>query len=166
MNNLASLPGITLLQLDVTDISSIQKARDSVLEELSQSNSQPVTHTSTSITSVDHPEEGLDLLINNAGVAAVMPAIDHDIDSTRKLFETNVFGMMMMVQAFTPLLMKSKDACIVNIGSLGGVMPWAFQTSYNATKAAVHAYSDTLRLGESTTHLSTFGLVLTLLTLA
>jgi 1-acylglycerone phosphate reductase len=65
------------------------------------------------------------------------------------MFETNVFGMMAMVQEFIPLLMLSPDAIIVNVGSVAGVMPYAFGSSYNASKAAVHAYSDTLRVGES-----------------
>lgn len=134
MNDLASMPNITLLQLDVTKLDSIRAARDKVQEFLS-SDTQPVL--------------GLDLLVNNAGIALTKPALDHPIDQTREMFETNVFGMMSMVQEFVPLLMKGADPCVVNVGSNAALVPFAFGSSYNASKAAVHAYSNTLRLGES-----------------
>ncbi|KIM32573.1 hypothetical protein M408DRAFT_326366 [Serendipita vermifera MAFF 305830] len=127
MENLRDIPGITLIALDVTDIVSIRSARDQVAAVLGEG-------------------KGLDLLVNNAGMAVSSAAIDTDIQLTRKMFDTNVFGMMAMVQEFIPLLMLSNDPCIVNTGSTAGLVPYAFSSSYNATKAAVHSYSDTLRL--------------------
>lgn len=50
-----------------------------------------------------------------------------------------------MTQAFLPLLIESKGL-IVNIGSLAGVIPYVFGSVYNASKAALHSYSATLRL--------------------
>ncbi|KIM32572.1 hypothetical protein M408DRAFT_62377 [Serendipita vermifera MAFF 305830] len=128
MENLQGIPGITLVQLDVTDIASIKSARDQVASVLGEG-------------------KGLDLLVNNAGVVTVGAAVDMDLQTTRNMFDANVFGMMAMVQEFMPLLMLSNDACIVNTGSVAGLVPFAFSSSYNATKAAVHSYSDTLRLG-------------------
>lgn len=127
MENLRDIPGITLIALDVTDIASIRSARDQVATVLGEG-------------------KGLDLLVNNAGMAVSSAAIDTDIQITRKMFDTNVYGMMAMVQEFIPLLMLSNDPCIVNTGSTAGLVPYAFSSSYNATKAAVHPYSDTLRL--------------------
>jgi 1-acylglycerone phosphate reductase len=123
------IPGITRLQLDVTNIESIRKARAQVKEVLGDTT-------------------GLDMLVNNAGIWSTTPALDHELSDIRMIFETNVFGMMTMVQEFMPLLVLSPDACIVNVGSIGGLMPYAFGSSYNASKAAVHAYSDTLRVGK------------------
>ncbi|KAJ7161056.1 hypothetical protein C8R46DRAFT_358918 [Mycena filopes] len=59
------------------------------------------------------------------------------------MFEVNLFGVMRMVQEFAPLLIASGDARIVNIGSIAGVMPYPFGSSYNA---ALHAYGNTLRI--------------------
>lgn len=62
------------------------------------------------------------------------------------MFEVNLFGVMRMVQEFAPLLIAGGDGRIVNIGSIAGVMPYPFGSSYNASKAALHSYGNTLRL--------------------
>lgn len=67
------------------------------------------------------------------------------------MFDTNVFGLFDVVQAFSPLLIAavpdSKPApTIVNVASVLARLPMPFASAYNATKAAVAAYSDTLRL--------------------
>lgn len=128
MSGLANIPNLTLLPLDVTSPTSILAAVDSVQKQLG-------------------PGAGLDLLINNAGVGATAPAIDQNINDVKQIFETNVFGMMRMTQEFMPLLSSSHDACVANIGSVMGFFPVAFGSAYNASKAAVHSYSDTLRIG-------------------
>ncbi|KAI9719805.1 MAG: hypothetical protein M1812_003294 [Candelaria pacifica] len=74
-----------------------------------------------------------------------VPALDIEFDEVQQTFETNVFAVMRICQAFSPLLIKSKGT-IVQIGSLAGVMPYVFGSVYNATKAALHAYSNTLRV--------------------
>jgi len=53
--------------------------------------------------------------------------------------------VMRMCQEFAPLLIEAKGT-IVQIGSLAGVMPYVFGSTYNASKAALHAYSNTLRV--------------------
>ncbi|KAK5126707.1 hypothetical protein LTR85_009641 [Meristemomyces frigidus] len=87
----------------------------------------------------------LDYLVNNAGRNYTVPATDVDIDEIRETFETNLFSVMMLCQAFAPLLIKAKGT-IVQIGSLAGKMPYAFGSVYGASKAALHSYSDALRL--------------------
>lgn len=67
------------------------------------------------------------------------------------MYDTNVFGLFDMVTAFTPLLLASvKDSqlppTIVNVASVLARMPLIFSAAYNASKAAVVQYSDTLRL--------------------
>lgn len=88
---------------------------------------------------------GLDILVNNAGRNNIMPALDLDMDEVQKTFDVNVFGVMRMCQTFGPMVVQAKGI-IVMIGSLAAVTPYVFGSSYNASKAAVHAYSDTLRL--------------------
>lgn len=68
------------------------------------------------------------------------------MDEVRNVFETNVFGPMMMVKEFLPLLVASRNGCIVNIGSLSAVTPLPFSSDYGAAKAALHSYTDTLRI--------------------
>lgn len=87
----------------------------------------------------------LDILVNNAGRNCTMPALDVDLDDARACFETNFFGLMAIVQSFTPLLIESKGL-ILNIGSVAAIVPYVFGSVYNASKAALHAYSNTLRL--------------------
>ncbi|KAJ7730252.1 NAD-P-binding protein [Mycena maculata] len=115
--------GMDTLELDVTKIESVQAARDQV----------------ASMT-------GGTLDILWSGPAYSLPAADVDIDEVKNVFEVNVFGVMRMVQEFAALLIASGDGRIVNIGSIAGVMPYPFGSTYNSSKAALHAYGNTLRL--------------------
>ncbi len=78
-----------------------------------------------------------------------VPALDVDFDEVKQTFEVNVFAVMRMCQAFAPLIIQAKGT-IVQIGSLAGVMPYVFGSTYNASKAALHAYSNTLRVVSAT----------------
>ncbi|KAF7923647.1 hypothetical protein EAE99_006906 [Botrytis elliptica] len=127
ITDLAEL-GMRTLSLDVTDGKSIEEAKREIEGW------------------VENGEiGGLDVLVNNAGRNCTLPALDVDLDDARHCFETNVFGVMAMCQAFVPLLIKRKGL-IVNIGSLAAILPYVFGSVYNASKAALHAYSRTLRL--------------------
>lgn len=88
---------------------------------------------------------GLDYLVNNAGRNYTVPALDVDFNEIQTTFETNVFAVMRMCQMFVPLLIAAKGT-IVQIGSVAGITPYVFGSVYNASKAALHAYSDTLRV--------------------
>ena len=83
--------------------------------------------------------------VNNAGVSYVMPALDVKVPDAKKIFDVNVFAIMRLCQVFAPLLIKSKGT-IVMVGSLAGVIPYVFGSVYNASKAALHAYANTLRV--------------------
>lgn len=74
-----------------------------------------------------------------------MTAADTDVRQVEKMFAVNVFGPMRMVHHFHRMLIAAKGA-VVNIGSIGGVCPYVFGASYNATKAALHHYGNTLRV--------------------
>ena len=88
---------------------------------------------------------GLDILINNAGYGAMGPLLDGGVEAMRQQFETNVFALVGVTRACFPLLRRSRGL-VVNIGSVSGVLVTPFAGAYCASKAAVHALSDALRL--------------------
>ncbi len=87
----------------------------------------------------------LDVLINNAGYGAMGPLLDGGAEAMRRQFETNVFSLVELTRACFPLL-RTRRGLVVNIGSVSGVMVTPFAGAYCASKAAVHALSDVLRL--------------------
>lgn len=74
-----------------------------------------------------------------------MPATDTKVAEVEKMFKVNVFGPMRIVHYMHPFLIEAKGV-IVNIGSIGGVCPYVYGASYNASKAALHHYGNTLRV--------------------
>jgi len=87
----------------------------------------------------------IDVLINNAGFGLMGPLLDVSLSDARQQFETNVIAVLAMVQALFPYL-SQPGARIANIGSVSGVLVTPFSGAYCATKAAVHALSDALRM--------------------
>ena len=88
---------------------------------------------------------GLDVLINNAGYGAMGPLLDGGVEALRKQFETNVFALIGVTRACFPLL-RQNQGLVVNIGSVSGVLVTPFAGAYCASKAAVQALSDALRM--------------------
>ncbi|TDZ38165.1 NADPH-dependent 1-acyldihydroxyacetone phosphate reductase [Colletotrichum spinosum] len=122
MKDLSDL-GMTTLPLDVTKAESIAECKARVTELTSGR---------------------LDFLVNNAGLTHTVPATDIDMEEVRQTFETNVFGVMAMVQAFVPLMIPTRGL-IVMISSLSSISPYVFGSVYTATKGALNSYSRTLR---------------------
>ena len=87
----------------------------------------------------------LDILVNNAGGGYSMPVMDLSIPEAKKLFDLNVWSCITVTQAFLPLLLASKGL-IANHTSVGSVIGIPFQSAYNASKAAMSIFSDTMRL--------------------
>jgi 1-acylglycerone phosphate reductase len=96
MSSLSDLPNVHLISLDVTSSASIA---DAFLAVKAKTGGK------------------LDYLVNNAGRGYSMPALDVDIEEGKRLFDTNFWGVLRMVQAFSPLLMEAKGT-VVNIGSI------------------------------------------------
>lgn len=123
--DLASLQaaGLRALALDVNDAQAIARA----LAEL-------------------HQEAGrLDVLVNNAGYGAMGPLLDAGAAGMRQQFETNVFSLVELTRACFALL-RASQGLVVNIGSVSGVLVTPFAGAYCASKAAVTALSDALRM--------------------
>jgi len=89
-------------------------------------------------------EDGLSGLVNNAGIPLEGPLEFFPIDEIRKGLEVNLIGHITVIQRFLPLIRKRKGR-IINVGSIGGILPIPFGAPYNASKAAMHALTITLR---------------------
>lgn len=74
-----------------------------------------------------------------------VPALEAEMNEIEQTFAVNVFAVMRICKVFAPLLIQAKGT-IVQIGSLAGEMPYVFGSVYCATKAALHRYTETLRL--------------------
>jgi 3-oxoacyl-[acyl-carrier protein] reductase/pteridine reductase len=89
--------------------------------------------------------EGLDILVNNAGVFESVALEDISVAQWDRMFETNTRGPFLMAQAAYPHLRVAADGGrIINIGSLGGLHPWATHAHYCTSKAALHMLSQTM----------------------
>jgi short-subunit dehydrogenase len=88
---------------------------------------------------------GVDLLVNNAGVALGGTFEQVTAADFEWLFAINFWGVVRMTRAFLPLLHKSDEARLVNISSLFGLIAPPGQTAYAASKFAVRGFSESLR---------------------
>ncbi|ULA62511.1 MAG: SDR family oxidoreductase [Nitrospira sp.] len=111
--------------LDVTDADSIEQARVRISEQV-------------------RPQE-LAGLVNNAGIAVVGPLEAVPIADLRRQFEVNVIGQVAATQAFLPLLRQGRGR-IVNMGSIAGRAAMPVMGPYSASKFALEAVTDALRL--------------------
>ena len=123
---------VEAIELDVTDTASLSAAADAVEKKHGK----------------------LDILINNAGILVDTMGLkvsEQTIDTWRKTFDTNVFGLIATTQAFLPLLHKSDAGRIVNVSSLLGSLAmhsdptspiYDFKVpAYNVSKSAVNAWT-------------------------
>jgi short-subunit dehydrogenase len=92
-------------------------------------------------------QEGLPLvgLVNNAGIAASSPVEYDPEERVRSVFEVNYFGALWVTQKFLALL-KQAQGRVINVSSVAGLMTAPLSTTYCATKHALEALSDGLRM--------------------
>ncbi|CAK9439960.1 uncharacterized protein LODBEIA_P40600 [Lodderomyces beijingensis] len=85
----------------------------------------------------------LAILYNNAGISIAGPAIEIDEDALDKLFQVNVLGHINVTKAMAPYVINAKGT-IVYTSSVAARVPLSWVSAYNATKAAIDAYAQTL----------------------
>jgi NAD(P)-dependent dehydrogenase (short-subunit alcohol dehydrogenase family) len=116
---------VTPLQIDVTDDAIVDAAAETVRAELDG--------------------RGLDGLVNNAGIGTTSPVEYITAEALRRQFDVNVFGQVLVTQAFLPLVRRARGR-IVNMGSVGSEITIPFGGALCASKSALKSLNDALRL--------------------
>ena len=99
------------------------------------------------IESIDHSWKNVDVLINNAGLAAGSASIDQaDVDDWEQMIDTNIKGLLYLTRLITPGMIKRGRGHIVNLSSIAGKDPYPGGTVYCGTKHAVQAISQAMRI--------------------
>ncbi|MGH9704554.1 MAG: SDR family oxidoreductase [Candidatus Acidiferrales bacterium] len=88
----------------------------------------------------------VDAVVNNAGIAIVATMEEISMEDLRRQFETNYFGTVRVTQRVLPGMRERRHGRIVNMSSVAGLLANPLFGPYSATKFAVEAFSDTLRL--------------------
>ncbi|MCF3128944.1 oxidoreductase [Streptomyces olivochromogenes] len=116
--------GVHTLSLDVTDEASLTAAIKRVIDA----------------------EGRIDVLVNNAGYGSYGALEDVPLDEARAQIEVNVFGLARLTQLVLPHMRAQRSGTVVNISSMGGKFTTPLGAWYHASKYAVEALSDALRM--------------------
>ena len=90
--------------------------------------------------------QGVDLVVNNAGIASADSLDDETMEQWRQVFEINLLAAVNMTKAFVPIYRNQGHGYFLNISSQAGITPVPKMGSYNASKAALVSFSETMRL--------------------
>jgi short-subunit dehydrogenase len=112
------------VELDVCDDSSVSRAVQQILQKAGN----------------------IDVLINNAGVGLMAVAEELKLDDLRRLYETNIFGLLRVTQAVLPHMRGRKSGRILMLSSVAGILTPPTYGAYSSSKHAVEALSNALRL--------------------
>lgn len=115
--------GAMALKVDVGDDASVEEMRDEILAAW----------------------DGVDAVINNAGVASAGPLTQVSLDDWRWTMNINLMGVVRGCKAFAPILLEQGRGFIVNIASFAGIANAPRMAAYSASKAAVISLSESLR---------------------
>lgn len=88
----------------------------------------------------------LDIVFNNAGLAASGPAEFQNIETFKKLMDVNFISQVYITQKCIPLLRKSNDPRLIFTSSAAGILAKPMMSSYSASKFALEAFIDTIRV--------------------
>jgi NADP-dependent 3-hydroxy acid dehydrogenase YdfG len=115
---------IDVVELDVTDDGSVDRAIASILAETGN----------------------ISVLVNNAGIASAGVTEAFTADQAKAIFDTNVIGLLRVTRAVLPSMRQKRDGLIINIGAILGRVTFPFFGIYGASKMAVEALTDSIRL--------------------
>lgn len=115
---------IQVIKMDLTDQPSVHKAVQQVIEK----------------------EGRIDILINNAGMHTGGAIETTPVENAKIQLDTNIMGMVYMLQEVLPYMRKQNSGTIINFSSIGGLMGLPFQGFYSASKFAIEGLSEALRM--------------------
>ncbi|KAL1726705.1 hypothetical protein EV714DRAFT_276322 [Schizophyllum commune] len=117
--------GIETIKLDITDDDDVSRVANEISKRTGGT---------------------LDILVNNAGVGYSSSVADADMKKVRQLFDINVIGHYAVTRAFIPLLIKADRGTILFTSSIASIVHLPYNGAYGASKAAINALADTLRV--------------------
>ena len=88
----------------------------------------------------------VDIWVNNAGFGLVDSVERMDMGACRRMFETNLFGVIECMQAVTPLFKQQRSGSIINVSSMAALIAVPYMSAYGATKAALNSIGRGARL--------------------
>ncbi|MFJ1605505.1 oxidoreductase [Streptomyces sp. NPDC088253] len=121
-SHVTPLWGVTLLDLDVVSDASVAAAVQETGERFGR----------------------IDVLVNNAGVGSMGAAEETSVAQAQAVFDTNVFGVMRMVNEVLPYMRAQRSGRIINISSVLGFLPQPYMAAYAASKHAIEGYTESL----------------------
>jgi len=125
LERLAAEHGFGIMSIDISDPASVLSARDAVLAA--------------------HPD--LNVLIAMAGIMVAEDVTKADfLENAERIVDTNVLGPVRLISAFTEHLQTRPDATIMTVSSGLAHTPLGLTPSYNASKAFIHQFSESIRL--------------------
>ncbi|WP_411089808.1 oxidoreductase [Streptomyces sp. 061-3] len=121
-SRITPLDGVTFLGLDVASDASVA----TVVQEVSELFGR------------------IDVLVNNAGVGSMGAAEETSVEQAQSVFDTNVFGVMRIVNEVLPHMRAQRRGRIINISSVLGFLPQPYMAAYAASKHAIEGYTESL----------------------
>jgi len=119
------------------------------LPDFNDSRIKPVTLDITNreqITAAAKVASDIDILINNAGIAAFASLLDSPLDELENDMNTNYYGTLNMIREFVPLLEKKESSSIVNLVTIGAFVNFPILGGYCASKSALFSLSQGIRI--------------------
>jgi len=113
---------VRIVTLDVDDAASVQRG----------------------VAEIHEAAGRIDVLVNNAGMGGGGPIEDVPVEWAQRLFQTNYFGAIRMIQAVLPGMRQRRHGAIVNVSSIAGRLAIAGHGHYSAVKHALEAMSEAL----------------------
>ncbi|MCQ2244343.1 MAG: SDR family oxidoreductase [Bacteroidaceae bacterium] len=99
------------------------------------------------VESLEEEWQNIDVLINNAGLAlGLEKEYEGDLDEWSTMIDTNIKGLLTMTRLIVPRMIERNEGHVINVGSVAGDAAYAGGNVYCATKAAVKAITDGLRI--------------------
>ncbi|GAB2491157.1 oxidoreductase [Comamonas humi] len=122
MEKAQAIPGVALVEMDIRDEESVQRGIQTIFAQA----------------------KCIDVLVNSAGGTLMGATEETSIAEAQTLFNTNLFGLLRMIQAVLPYMREQRSGRIVNVSSVLGFLPAPYMALYSASKHAVEGLSETL----------------------